>query len=545
MNPGARNLSNIDRKAARLTLAYKDDAGFDGTLRVFTVHDDPRVIGAINEGIPGPLSGLQAQLGNPLCASPVVNAQCVNPRVNPYTGAPLTNRQTAANRDGNIIVRGDGGYLTLNKDIGFGTLTSITSYVAGSFFNPVDGDGTNQDLLNIDFGTKTREFSQDLRVSSSFDGPFQVIAGLYHQRDELDVNTVYSLYGDGPFLAPIPAFGFPGNGPLVLSQSYEQSRRSYAAYADGNYEISKVFNLYGGVRYTRDDGNMRGFQVASSVPGLGIPVQGDKTYSDGQPTGRLGLNAFVNKDLMVYGQWAKGYRSSAINGGALTDAADLNVVKPEHLTSYEVGVKSEWFDRQLTFNSSIYHYDFKNEQFINVLSLTSQQLVNAGRARLQGVEFEAILQPTKALRLSASLGLQDSKYVSGTVNIQSPSGAVVPVDLSGKRMIESAPYTGSLGADYSLPVYGYTLTFHGDETLIGQQYFLADNDPSSKVGASHDVGARVALRSPSGKYEFAAYGKNLTNNSVAGGLQTDPSTQTRFTTVPYPRRYGVELSAKF
>jgi iron complex outermembrane receptor protein len=502
VNPAGRDLSNIDRKAARLTLGYKDDAGFDGTLRLFTVDDNPRVIGAINEGTGA--GGL--------------NAFGMNPRVNPYTGQPLTDHQTATDRFGNINVRGNGGYLTLNKDLGFATLTSITSYIAGKFFNPVDGDGTAANLLSIDFGSKNKEFSQDLRLTSNFGGPFQMIAGLYHQRDDIDATTVYTLFG-GPPVVP------------VLTQSYDQTRRSYAAYVDGTYEFNKVLNMYGGLRYTRDQGRMADFQVNPA-----IPVQGDKTYSDGQPTGRIGLSAFLSHDVMVYGQYARGYRSSAINGGALTNPADLNVVAPEHLDAYEVGVKTEWFDRKFTLNTSVFYYDFKNQQFLNVVGIGTQQLVNAGRSRVQGAEIEAIVHPAKGLRLSAGLGLLDSQYQQLTLD-----GA----DLSGNRMIESPPYTGNLAVDYSVPVYGYSLSLHADATLVGKQFFLATNEADSKVGASHDVGARVALRAPSGNYEVAVYGKNLTDNRVTTGLQTDPTTETKFTTVPYPRRFGVELSAKF
>jgi len=502
VNPAARNLSNIDRKAARLTLAYKDEAGLDATLRLFAVDDNPRVIGAINEGTGA--GGL--------------NALGINPRINPYTGQPLTDHQTATDRFGNINVRGDGGYLTVNKNLGDFTLTSITSYITGKFFNPVDGDGTAVNLLSIDFGSKNHEFSQDLRLTSSFDGPFQMIAGLYHQRDDIDADTVYTLFG-GPPAAP------------VLTQTYDQKRRSYAAYVDGNYEFNKVLNMYAGVRYTRDEGRMSDFQVTPT-----IPPQADKTYNDGQPTGRIGLNAFLSRDVMVYGQYSRGYRSSAINGGALTNPADLNVVAPEHLDAYEVGLKSEWFDRKLTFNTSLFDYSFKNQQFLNVVGIGSQQLVNAGRSNVKGAEFEVVVHPTKGLRLGAGLGLLDSKYRQLVLD-----GA----DLAGNRMIESPRYTGNLAIDYSTPINGYTMIFHADSTFVGKQYFLADNDPQSEVGPSHDVGARVALRAPSGNYEVALYGKNLTNNTVSTGVQTDPTTETKFSTVPYPRRYGVELTAKF
>jgi iron complex outermembrane receptor protein len=284
------------------------------------------------------------------------------------------------------------------------------------------------------------------------------------------------------------------------------------------------------VRYTRDEGRLTDFQVNPI-----IPVQADQHYNDGEPTGRIGLSTNLTPDVMVYGQYARGYRSSAINGGALTNPADLNVAHPEKLDAYEVGVKSQ-FGRVLTLNASAFLYNFRDQQFVNVVGIGTQQLVNAGRSRIKGLEIEAILRPMKSLRLSGGVGLLDSKYLELVLN-----GA----DLAGNELIEAPRYTANLAADYSMPVRGYALSFHADATFVGKQFFLATNSPESQIGSTRDVAARIALGSPSGQYEFAVYGKNLTDNRVSTGVAIDPTTQTKFTTVPYPRRFGVEVSARF
>lgn len=502
LNPAGHDLSNIDRKAARLTLAYKDASGFDATLRLLGVRNDARAIGAINEGT-GP-GGL--------------NAFGMNPRVNPFNGDQLARDQVVTDRSGVIQVRGGGGYLTLNKDVGFGTLTSITSFFGGRFLNLVDADGTIAPLLHVDFASKSKEFSQDLRLATAFDGPFQFIVGVYHQQDDIDINTVYRIFGGPPVLP-------------ILTQSYQQKRRSYAAYIDGTFDLSKTLTLYGGVRYTRDTGRLTDFKVDPI-----IPVQADRSYNDGEPTGRIGLSAKLTPDLMVYGQVARGYRSSAINGGALTNPADLNVAAPEKLDAYEVGVKSDYFDRALTLNASVFLYNFRNQQFLNVVGIGTQQLVNAGRSRIKGGEIEAVLRPMKSLRLSGGIGLLDGKYRQLVLN---------GVDLAGKDLIEAPHYTVNLAGDYSVPIRGYALNFHADATRVAEQFFLATNTPESRIGSTWDVAARIALRDPSGRFEIAAYGKNLTDNQVSTGVAIDPTTQTKFTTVPYPRRFGVEVTGRF
>jgi iron complex outermembrane receptor protein len=240
---------------------------------------------------------------------------------------------------------------------------------------------------------------------------------------------------------------------------------------------------------------------------------------------------------MIYAQYARGYRSSAINGGALTNPADLNVAKPEKLDAYEAGVKTQWLDRKLTFNLSGFLYNFRDQQFINVVGIGTQQLVNAGRSRIYGLEAEVSAHPTSRLSFGAGLGLLHSEYRKLVLN---------GVDLSGNELIEAPHYTLNLSADYAIPIGDKgSLAFHADATHAGRQFFSALNTPEFRAPAFWDVNAQISLTDPSGRYEIAVYGKNLTDNQVTNGIQIDPTTQTRFTTVPFPRRYGVELTAHF
>ncbi|MFB2351497.1 TonB-dependent receptor domain-containing protein, partial [Priestia megaterium] len=82
-------------------------------------------------------------------------------------------------------------------------------------------------------------------------------------------------------------------------------------------------------------------------------------------------------DLMAYAQYARGYRSSGFNGGAVAFPGDLNIVRPEFLDAWEAGVKSEFFNRRLMLSIAAFHYAFTDQQFINSISLTQTQLVNA------------------------------------------------------------------------------------------------------------------------------------------------------------------------
>lgn len=509
LRPGGRDKSNFNKVAIRSALKYKDDAGFDATLRYSFTRSAPEAVGT---NVTGYLPGN-------------TNAFGFDPRRDPVTGKQLDAREGYYDRDGRIRVRGDGVSLTLNKDLGNVALTSISSYRKGYFLNEVDGDGSAANLLVLDFEARTKEYMQDLRLTTKFDGPFNVIAGVFYFRDSLD-----NLFHVSQF-----------NGAFDGRQTYRQTRTSYAAYMDGTYDFSPEFSLYGGIRVTHDKATMRNFRSVVNIPGLGIPNT-NVDYTETQPSGRLGLRYKPSSDFMAFAQYARGYRSGGFNGGALVFPGDLNTAKPEFLDAYEVGIKSRLLDRKVTLNLSAFHYQFKDQQFINSISVINQALVNAGSSRINGVEAEINASITPQFRLSAGMGYLDAKYTRLVLN-----GA----DLAGNRMIEAPKFSFSGAADYTVPLGGSTeLTVHGDMVHKSSQFFTAYNAdvfPFSlgRTPGFEEYNARVGVSFNDGKYELGVWGKNLSDNKTLVGVGIETNTFLRFGTVPYPRRYGVDFQAKF
>lgn len=509
LRPGGRDKSNFNKVAIRSALKYKDDAGFDATLRYSFTRSAPEAVGT---NVTGYLPGN-------------TNAFGFDPRHDPVTGKQLDAREGYYDRDGRIRVRGDGVSLTLNKDLGNVALTSISSYLKGYFLNEVDGDGSAANLLALDFEARTKEYMQDLRLTTKFDGPFNVIAGVFYFRDSLD-----NLFHVSQF-----------NGAFDGRQTYRQTRTSYAAYMDGTYDFSPEFSLYGGIRVTHDKATMRNFRSVVNIQGLGIPNT-NVDYTETQPSGRLGLRYKPSSDFMAFAQYARGYRSGGFNGGALVFPGDLNTAKPEFLDAYEVGIKSRLLDRKVTLNLSAFHYQFKDQQFINSISVINQALVNAGRSRINGVEAEINASITPQFRLSAGMGYLDAKYTRLVLN-----GA----DLAGNRMIEAPKFSFSGAADYTVPLGGSTeLTVHGDMVHKSSQFFTAYNAdvfPFSlgRTPGFEEYNARVGVSFNDGKYELGVWGKNLSDNKTLVGVGIETNTFLRFGTVPYPRRYGVDFQAKF
>ena len=75
------------------------------------------------------------------------------------------------------------------------------------------------------------------------------------------------------------------------------------------------------------------------------------------------------EDLLTYFSVSQGYRGAAFNGQAFNDPAELNFAAPEKLTSYEIGLKTELWNRRGTFNVAVFHYDYRNQQFLDAFAL--------------------------------------------------------------------------------------------------------------------------------------------------------------------------------
>jgi len=525
----ARDLSSIDNHAFRGSLAYEKD-DFDATLRVWVTRSSPTAIGIIAHGtcpnycltIPGLLPP----------TGPGTEVSGINPRVNPYTGQTMDLHTGAYDRSGSIYVKGNGSYLTLNQKLGDFTLTSVTSWLIGDFKNLVDADGSIAPLLALDFYAKTQERSEDLRLTSRFDGPFNFIFGLYYFHDEVDPITTVHFGSTLSFLGP------------PSSTSFKQLRSSEAAYFDGTYAMTPKLEGYLGVRATHETGEADNF-IVGTAPAISVQ------YHETQPSGRAGLRYRFTDDLMVYGQYSRGYRSSAINGSAGC-AAELNVAKPEFLNAFELGLKSEWADRRVMANASAFYYDFSNQQFRNPVSGAAgcpgnanplaQELINAAKSRIYGLELETLARVTANFELSAGAGLLNSEYTQLSL-FDSPYR--VTRDLSGNHLLEAPPYTANLAFDYAIPLAHVRVGLHGDSNWVGKEYFTAFNNIApwgqDSAPAHWEANARVSFKSPDGRFEFGLWGKNLNNNQAVNWSVSPQQFGIQFTTVPFPRRWGADF----
>jgi iron complex outermembrane receptor protein len=528
-NPNGADLGDIDNKAARLSFSYQGE-GWDGILRLVSSRSNPNAAGVIAVGTnPGG-----------------TNVIGVNPRVSPISGASYDRHQGFWDRSGNIDVETDGAYLTLNKEFENYTLTSITSSISGSFLNLVDADGSMNNLLHIDFYAESDEIQQDLRLTSNFDGAFNFIVGLYYFDEQSDIPTTTRLFEqfirDPSFDPNIDPFA---NVPSFVETHYRQRRETFAAYFNSSLDLSDITTFNLGLRWTQDDGDLENFISTGTfllpagplqVPFILDDPSNDMDYSDSDVTGEIGLDFNLSSGALLYGKYSRGYRSSAFDGSALFSSNQLSTADPETIDTIEFGYKTQLADNQVRLNSAVFVSRYNDLQFLNVISATESELVNED-AEMYGFEVEAMILASDNLQLSVGLGYLQGEYKDAVLN---------GVDISGNNLVEAPELNFNIAMDYDFNIGSDgLLILHLDSNFVDDQYFDAFNSDDVATDSFWNTNGRLIYTPDNQNWQFALWGKNLTDNDEFVGRIRASAVTSVFGIAPQPRRFGVEASYKF
>ena len=410
--------------------------------------------------------------------------------------------------------------LTINYELDEYTITSITSYDDAEYFVPEDADGSPYHLLEDDFRAVTTQFAQDFRLTTNFDGNFNFITGLYYSNDETDGETRFRWLSDfGDTTQPLPndcldTF-FLG---CYYSNSYKQTRDTKAAYFHSTYQLTDDLTLTAGLRYTKDGIEIEDYtswlgeaqnsfdqvEDGPSLGSLGLDGRNDE-INDTNTSGKIGLDWFVNSDVMIYGSYSTGYRGSAFNGFAF-DPSEFSSVKPEELKAWEIGFKSTLQNGRTRLNGAIFHYTYENQQFL-IFDGGLQTLLNAGESEITGLELQVTSQLTDKLKFNAGIGYLDAQYTT-----MSYAG----IDLSGNTL-PSAPETNvNVSLDYDLwQSERAWVQLHYDASYVSKQYFEPFNDDrlSQSGYVVHNLRLNVAVEDE--EHALGLYIKNVADKEYA------------------------------
>lgn len=335
--------------------------------------------------------------------------------------------------------------------------SALTGSVSVDLSFPVDAVMLPSNLRDT---TKVESFTQELRLSSNGDGPFQwVVGGFYSDTDRFYKQFLptpgYDAFTDavlGAGTTEAVAMGVaPADSPFYSELPY--SLEQISVFGEISYDITDRLQLTAGGRYY--DYKEERFVTQVGLFGNGVVDQFDDTASNGF-TPRVLASYDVNEDVTVNAQISKGFRLGGVNdplNTALCNDSDLAIFggfqdyEDETLWNYEAGVKVN--KKKFSFNAAAFYTDISNLQVtLDAGSCSSRISFNVPKAHTMGVEAEFKARPAENLEFTFAGSLIESEFDS---TVRDSTGAVLGGVREGNRLPSVPKFQFGSTATYFFP----------------------------------------------------------------------------------------------
>jgi iron complex outermembrane recepter protein len=406
---------------------------------------------------------------------------------------------------------------------------------------------------------EAEQFSQELNLSGNIFDRVEFLVGGYYFIENVDQRRPTNL-GSFVNVADPATAGSPFVTFLLNSKTRTES---YALFSQATVRLTDQLSFTGGLRYTHEDKSIvRASQIDNRAGGLGtsvipplaatppllLPIASAPQSVSYQPmTWRAGLEWKATRDIMVYGSAARGFRSGGFNAQSTSPAEDVAFL-PETTTSYELGVKSELFDRALRLNFAGFYTNYDDIQFLTFQGNFSI-IANAAQARIKGLELEFSTREFAGFSFDGSVGYLDARYSATGPFLAAPSlSNPTPRRLStGDPLPFASEWSTAIGAQYKVAVDAggavrarVDLRYRSAYGFFGNA-LIADRQPAYAL-----VNMRLTWTDAKERLSVAAYGTNVFDERywLFGADQRDGFGVR--TGVPAPgAEFGVEANLRF
>jgi iron complex outermembrane receptor protein len=361
----------------------------------------------------------------------------------------------------------------LKMDFGFGSvgLTSVTSYVdrditvkrdasqlTGSVTIDLGGNAAQARLDSPLYDTTSLQaWSQELRLASSGEGPFQWLAGAFYQKMKRtygqDLPTPgYDALTQSLVGADSADFNSPPDTPFFSDLHYDF--KQFAAFGEATYRFSPHWGVTGGLRYY-DFTEDRTLTFAGLFADQGYTDIPGSTDSNGISP-RVILTYNPDKNVQFNLQVAKGFRLGGINDPlnvGLCSAPDLVTYggkpnfKDEKTTNFEIGTKTRVADGRVTFNAAVFFTRISDLQVVADAGTCSSRIILNAEARSQGAEVEVFVHPSEAWDFGISATYADTKITDDYLPGQPIAGI-----REGNRMPTAPELQAAGSVSYTFPM---------------------------------------------------------------------------------------------
>ncbi len=395
------------------------------------------------------------------------------------------------------------------------TITSITGYAEVRQYDFGDGDYTAAPVVAQDLHFDQDVFNQEIRFTSTGEGPLQwIFGGFYQDRQDRQRVIVGAQHPTNP------QGGLPSGS--ILNQLNVTNREAWAVFGQASYDITDKLNALVGLRYDHDKQNNENMLAV-------VSNYAEATFTQLQP--KLQLSYQWTEDFLAYITYSTGFRS-----GGYTQSTEFD---NEESRNYELGFKGSFLDNMLTVNASAFFTDLRNQQLSFVVVTPTEfrrGAVNIPKTDIHGMDLEVQASPVENLDLTAGIGVSETT-IRKIVPLDPALGDVSSAE--GKHSPLVPGFTFNFGATYTVPVSdGMDVVIHGDYRRHGGYYFDLVN--TIRTQSADFFSGRIALEGEN--WSVAAWGKNLSNTRRATRVS---ETGNRLRTPNMPRSYGIEAIYKF
>ena len=457
----------------------------------------------------------------------------------------------------------------LRWDLDGFTVHSITAYDTAKFYSRGDVDGGFGSRFGgltdgskfpgqpsvIPFDAQTadglpnlKQTTQEIRVQSNTKDALQWIGGLYYFNENLQVDS-FNFDSFAP--------GDPQNGYAVQ----HQTSNSWAAFGSPNYAITPDLKARGGLRYTDDKKEFDGARTQTPFGGKNVgPLTASPSSTDW--SWDLGANYNMDKDVSVFGRIATGYRAPSIQGRVLFGDT-ISVANSEKALSFEAGFKADLLDKTARLSGTVFSFTIKDLQLTaGSGSLNQNRLVNAKEAVGQGFELDAQAIIARDWKTSIGLSYNDTEIKDGSLfvapcgnanfqfleantgcNVLNKPGPLAGTVLIGGNPLPRAPkWAVNWTLKYSTQIGNGDLYVLTDWAYKDSYNMFLYEAKEYKAKPALEGGLRVGYAWSDGKYEVAAYARNITNNQqVVAAIDFNNLTGI----LNEPRSFGVQFKTSF
>jgi iron complex outermembrane receptor protein len=418
------------------------------------------------------------------------------------------------------------------------TLTSVTGLLTldaqdSEFYSygGVKDDGSPAGLGNGLTDHQLEQWTQELRLASSYEGRFNFLLGAFFEKREIEFNTNQQALNIS-LLAPDSVTG----NTTDWYKTHHYDNEAFSIFGQVMIDITDDLELSGGVRYT-DEKKVNVLKIPymhETLVGFGfIPSgfdSGDILFEDDNWSPEVTLSYQAAENINLYASYKTGFKSGGIDNSALPsrsllcftdpdeavrlECADGLIYDSETAKGGEIGAKMQFADRRVTVNTSAFYYVFEDMQIQNFDAATTQyDTTNAGEVTSKGIDVDFTwLTNVEGLTLFASMVYLDTKF---TESFDPDVSAGDPTNLKGRSTARAPKFAGNLGIDYRTPVgNGLELGFSGNVAYSSSYFTNEDSLVDHKQGSYALFDLAASIGDIDGRWEVAIVGKNVGDKRV-------------------------------